>query len=95
MAYWLLWHAQELTILSVSENSLKALPASIGGLKSLTSLNVSKNKLTELPPSLGKLAGLVQLIACNNRITAVPEYFSFLRFSLRRIFSSLLEVHTI
>lgn len=65
---------QELTILSVSENSLKALPSSIGELKSLTSLNVSKNKLTELPASLGKLSGLVQLIASSNRIAKLAEY---------------------
>jgi len=75
---------QELTILSVSDNALKELPTSIGGLTSLTSLNVSKNKLNELPLTLGKLASLVQLIAGNNRITSLPEYgLPFSIFSLR------------
>jgi Leucine-rich repeat (LRR) protein len=78
----------------VSENSLKALPASIGGLTSLTSLNVSKNILKELPPTLGKLAGLVQLIACNNRITNVPEYDPVLSLSLC-VFTVSLTRHAI
>ncbi|KAL9265866.1 Plant intracellular Ras-group-related LRR protein 8-like protein [Drosera capensis] len=61
-----------LTYLSLSDNELTTLPASLGGLTSLRQLHVSNNKLTGLPNELGYLSNLEILNLNNNRLSSIP-----------------------
>ncbi|XP_022732095.1 LRR repeats and ubiquitin-like domain-containing protein At2g30105 isoform X3 [Durio zibethinus] len=61
-----------LTVLSINQNHLTALPSALGFLTSLRQLHVANNKLTTLPNEIGILAQLEVLKANNNRITTIP-----------------------
>ncbi|OMO82889.1 Ubiquitin [Corchorus capsularis] len=61
-----------LTVLSINQNNLTALPSALGSLTSLRQLHVANNKLTSLPNEIGILTQLEVLKANNNRIATIP-----------------------
>ncbi|KAL7247254.1 hypothetical protein ACSBR2_002218 [Camellia fascicularis] len=63
---------KSLTVLSLNQNHLTALPSAMGALTCLRQLHIANNKLTCLPTEIGCLTQLEVLIANNNRISTVP-----------------------
>ncbi|PKI51287.1 LRR repeats and ubiquitin-like domain-containing protein At2g30105 [Punica granatum] len=63
-----------LTVLSMSQNNLTALPLALGSLGSLRHLDIANNKLTSLPDEIGCLTRLELLKANNNRISTIPAH---------------------
>ncbi len=59
--------------LMLSNNKLKVIPESIGGLTNLTDLKLDNNKLESLPNSIGFLTNLTSLSISNNSITVYPD----------------------
>ncbi|KAG1339051.1 hypothetical protein COCNU_04G013570 [Cocos nucifera] len=64
---------KSLTVLSLSQNHLTALPSVVGTLTSLCQLHIADNKLTSLPAEIGFLNQLQILKAGNNRISSLPS----------------------
>ncbi|KAF8018788.1 hypothetical protein BT93_H3628 [Corymbia citriodora subsp. variegata] len=58
-----------LTVLSMNQNDLTALPPALGAITSLRQLYVANNKLTSLPMEIGHLTQLEVLKVNNNRLT--------------------------
>lgn len=67
-----------LETLELSDNTIRALPESIGGLKRLATLTLSNNGLTRLPESLGGLSSVKLLDLSRNAIERVPGGLSCL-----------------
>ncbi|AMP21308.1 hypothetical protein AZF37_09270 [endosymbiont 'TC1' of Trimyema compressum] len=65
-----------LTIISVSNNSLTVLPDSIRNLTKLRLLNLSYNRLTTLPDFIGDLVNLEHLDFSDNQIGSIPVSFN-------------------
>lgn len=65
--------AKRLTVLHVSFNQLKSLPASIGNLRNLRELYADSNLLELLPESIGKLSRLEGLCIPDNKLILLPE----------------------
>ncbi|KAI6686964.1 hypothetical protein NL676_032877 [Syzygium grande] len=63
-----------LTVLSMNQNDLTALPPALGAISSLRQLYVAKNKLTSLPMEIGHLTQLEVLKVNNNRISTLPTH---------------------
>ncbi|KAL9238905.1 hypothetical protein vseg_013273 [Gypsophila vaccaria] len=61
-----------LSHLSLSQNLLTSLPASLGALTSLQQLHVASNKLASLPVEIGHLTRLEILKVNNNRLNTIP-----------------------
>lgn len=64
--------AQALSMLDVSGNGLKALPASIAGLPQLKLLDASNNDLSDIPAELGRVASLNKLVLDGNPLRKIP-----------------------
>jgi Leucine-rich repeat (LRR) protein len=67
---------QNLTWLSLAENTLTALPENIGLCVALTTLELDDNALTSLPESIGLCVALNELNASFNYLTTLPEGLS-------------------
>ena len=63
---------QSLEKLSLAENQVQELPASIGQLTALTTLNLTKNKIKQLPESIVNLINLDQLSVAYNELKQLP-----------------------
>ncbi|XP_010043405.2 LRR repeats and ubiquitin-like domain-containing protein At2g30105 [Eucalyptus grandis] len=61
-----------LTVLSMNQNELTALPPALGAITSLRQLYFANNKLTSLPVEIGHLNQLEVLKVNNNRISTLP-----------------------
>ncbi|KAK1283633.1 LRR repeats and ubiquitin-like domain-containing protein [Acorus calamus] len=62
-----------LKVLSLNQNQLTTIPATLGALTSLTQLHVANNNLTSLPDEIGLLSQLQVLRAAKNRISSVAS----------------------
>jgi len=69
------WKLTNLTSLSLTSNSLEALPDSLCTCTLITELNLLRNKLRLLPLRIGDLAGLTRLHLSSNRLVALPPTF--------------------
>lgn len=58
--------------LTLAQNNLENLPASVGLLRRCTSLDLNQNRLTELPVELGAMAALASLTMDGNRLAVLP-----------------------
>ncbi len=63
----------QVKILVLSHNRLRAVPESLGNLTSLRSLVLSHNRLRAVPESLGNLHSLLNLSLDNNQLRFLPE----------------------
>ncbi|KAI3410793.1 Ubiquitin-like domain-containing protein [Psidium guajava] len=63
-----------MTVLSMNQNDLTALPPALGSLSSLRQLYVANNKLTSLPMEIGHLTQLEVLKVNSNRISTLPTH---------------------
>lgn len=59
--------------LNIAENSILALPDSIGTLTHLQTFNFSFNHVSALPNSIGNLTRLTHINGWHNRLTTLPE----------------------
>lgn len=64
---------EELTTLSIDNNSITVLPESIGLLKNLKTLSICGNGITNIPESIGLLKSLESFYANNNKIKEIPK----------------------
>ncbi|XP_030537511.1 LRR repeats and ubiquitin-like domain-containing protein At2g30105 isoform X2 [Rhodamnia argentea] len=63
-----------LTVLSMNQNDLTALPPALGAISSLRQLYVANNKLTSLPMEIGHLTQLEVLKVNSNRMSTLPTH---------------------
>nr|CAB3263517.1 leucine-rich repeat-containing protein 40-like [Phallusia mammillata] len=61
-----------LSVLNLSGNKIKEVPAEIGGYTTLTHLNLGSNNLQSLPPEMSTLQSLIEINFVCNRITELP-----------------------
>eukprot|EP00961_Rhodomonas_salina_P023992 322374-Rhodomonas_salina.1 len=59
--------------MSIADNQIVHLPASIGALSSLSSLWMDHNQLSALPPTIGQLCNLQSMAADFNQLTTLPN----------------------
>eukprot|EP01087_Luapelamoeba_hula_P021164 TRINITY_DN7347_c0_g1_i5.p1 TRINITY_DN7347_c0_g1~~TRINITY_DN7347_c0_g1_i5.p1 ORF type:complete len:410 (+),score=74.33 TRINITY_DN7347_c0_g1_i5:492-1721(+) len=79
--------ATHLTVLTLHNNLLTALPREIGLLTSLRSLGLYNNQLTTLPSEIGQLTALRHLSLSRNHLHTLPPSIGNLT-SLRKLFVS-------
>ncbi|KNC83309.1 hypothetical protein SARC_04434 [Sphaeroforma arctica JP610] len=68
---------KSLKFLTVDNNQIAAIPASISKCKNLKSLYAQDNNISELPPEIECLSNLEALYLANNQITDLPESLRF------------------
>ena len=73
--------------LNLSENELKALPASLGALTRLRQLDLSDNLMAALPEELGECSALEELLLYKNQLKKLPAAIGKLK-SLRVLVSA-------
>lgn len=63
---------RHLSVLSLNQNNLTAVPSALGALTSLKQLHLANNKLVCIPTEIGLLRELEVLKAQNNRLKTIP-----------------------
>lgn len=68
-----LWRLQNLKVIELTCNKIKAIPSSIGKMAHLERLNLDNNQITSVPKSLGKCPKLLEVDLSRNKLEAFPS----------------------
>jgi adenylate cyclase len=77
--------------LCLSENRMRALPASLNSMRNLQKLSITMNQLESLPDNISELRKLTQLDAKNNQMRSLPESIGALKLCVLDVGHNLLE----
>ena len=68
-----LWRLQNLKVIELTCNKIKAIPNSIGKMVHLERLNLDNNQITSVPKSLGKCPKLLEVDLSRNKLVSFPS----------------------
>ena len=68
-----LWRLQNLKVIELLCNKIKAIPSSIGKMMHLERLNLDNNQITSVPKSLGKCPKLLEIDLSRNKLESFPS----------------------